>query len=1648
MNKKAQVALEFLTTYGWVIVGVLLLFAVLFYYGSFDPTRFMPNQCNFEQGLQCTTYRFQGSTSPASPARLILQFSNNFPYDVAFSGNKSDITVENVGNIGKQTYIGNCSPMLPDIAKKNTMITCVFDIYNQSYMPSSGKKIKFQVELNYTNCITDPNYLVNGSCMFGSNYTTKGTVLTPLESNISLTYGYCGDGTCSYPYENPNNCPSDCPPPATVLINVSPNFVTPDGVQYSTATATVRDKNGQAIQGIDVAFISTPIGTVSPYSATTNASGMASVRVTSTVNGTADVWATSYGVSNFTRLTFLPIPATLLFSPYDSYTCGGSYVIARVLDSGGVPVNNIPVNFSLNVTPDQANVTPTPEITDVMGYAISYLNINVPPGTPFAVKVTATVDLDAYNIHLNSSQVVNLVGCQACGAPMKGDWVIDKKIVCENATITLNGNLNISFDVGYMQKWGDLTFKNVTLWMNSSAPGQHGIYLNRMARFRILDNDNNNATTPDASYIRTYGYPSPPGNPYVFYISPLADTFIMKNSRLEGAGYRAGAGDVTLADITDYRSGLFVNSDNSIIQNNTFSMLSWPNGFVSIILNGSTNSTVTGNVITGNAFTGVALVNSFNNNVSNNSMHTVQIYTLGSFQIQNPAIFLDNSDNNTISSNYVEGVAPSLHNPIPPPGPAVLLEGGSTGNYIANNYFVGCTYEVFLSSSHQNTFYNNSVFNFQKAFYEIPTMPTQAVGIYVTNSWNNTFQDNYLYNGSSLTDSFSYQIYLGNSLGNHFINNILGRYAYQDSTPCDPESHDIFVNSTPCEEDIGSPEMEGKPITCNQPANYFTSNKLYGCGSMKVLWSPNTAVVNSDMNISDASKSQRDSFIFEYSPGSNITDSNNINNLSFHHCGAGNNILRNSLLGINSTYGILMDSSDADISYNTIMSGKCQALKNAIKVINSSVTIYHNQITNFGNVGISIDNTGNPLLRGSIVGNSITGIGTCLCQESCPSIIPYGIITSNASPVDISNNNMESGSSEGSEERGGTPPAAGGIYFNYSEPVASYNTITTSTGVYCTPNTLPLLLGNTITGSTDNCMNTTNCVVGASGQGAGTEWKPGDPWTISGVIYCENKSLTVNVSIIITSTGRLTLKNSTFTMEPKPTPALIQVQAGGRLVISDLGSPKQEPKPYGPSKITTNTPSNRFIVVVDPPGRPGEEGGYLAIMNSIIQRAGDAGNPGILVRADGAVITGNTFEYGEGYQLLSLMDSSYHNISNNYFADNDETLITLTNSAFDTIQENTVDLSASPSNAIVLDDSSSVSIIKNLFQGERNAAIFMQRRSSNNSVYANAFQREENTAISMQESSNNLVYGNTFDITSPASRAIDMEASADNNSIYSNDFTNSNPDGIPRTVLYADSSNSILFYSNTLTDATDVSMQRSFGSSIYNNAFRSTSVTPVGSGDIVISVSSSENNLIYNNTFSNSGSSGRYAYIGLFDSVNESVSNNTMLGKILEDAGPNGAIFATHCDLIEIVNNTISEAYGSGSAPAINLQNAGGTIAFNKVTGTSGITLSGVGSAYTIANNSVNNCTRGGGNCNCIYTNSYYSYISGNMINCTGKTGLFISPPSLSSTTLLLNNFTNNLIAVKCNPPSGCIPPCNMTFALDNFTNNVQNCSSCPTQCN
>ena len=136
-------------------------------------------------------------------------------------------------------------------------------------------------------------------------------------------------------------------------------------------------------------------------------------------------------------------------------------------------------------------------------------------------------------------------------APDNGDWVIQNETTVWNETIILSGNLSI-------ENGGELIFLNVSLYLNCTNEGQYYIEVKDSGKFSIVDNDNDNSTTNDASNITSYNE----SLVYNFYVRNNTE-FIMKNSFLSNCGYWDKNNSEKL--------GLYINSDNVLIEHNNFS---------------------------------------------------------------------------------------------------------------------------------------------------------------------------------------------------------------------------------------------------------------------------------------------------------------------------------------------------------------------------------------------------------------------------------------------------------------------------------------------------------------------------------------------------------------------------------------------------------------------------------------------------------------------------------------------------------------------------------------------------------------------------------------------------------------------------------------------------------------------------------------------------------------------------------------------------------------------------------------------------------------------------------------------------------------------------------------------------------------------
>jgi len=75
--KKAQAAMEFLMTYGWAILVVLIAIIALAYFGVLNPGRYMPSSCILEPGLGCIDFKVDGETN-----EIILVIRNGMGVDL------------------------------------------------------------------------------------------------------------------------------------------------------------------------------------------------------------------------------------------------------------------------------------------------------------------------------------------------------------------------------------------------------------------------------------------------------------------------------------------------------------------------------------------------------------------------------------------------------------------------------------------------------------------------------------------------------------------------------------------------------------------------------------------------------------------------------------------------------------------------------------------------------------------------------------------------------------------------------------------------------------------------------------------------------------------------------------------------------------------------------------------------------------------------------------------------------------------------------------------------------------------------------------------------------------------------------------------------------------------------------------------------------------------------------------------------------------------------------------------------------------------------------------------------------------------------------------------------------------------------------
>lgn len=133
--RRGQAALEFLTTYGWAFLVILVMIGALAYFGVINPNKFLPERCTFQQELTCKDYQVLDTGS------VKFYVTNNLGTGIA------EMTLQAKQVDG--TTFKDCTPSGTGAkmgAGESLGFSCSID---SATLPSTGDKTKFTIKGTY-----------------------------------------------------------------------------------------------------------------------------------------------------------------------------------------------------------------------------------------------------------------------------------------------------------------------------------------------------------------------------------------------------------------------------------------------------------------------------------------------------------------------------------------------------------------------------------------------------------------------------------------------------------------------------------------------------------------------------------------------------------------------------------------------------------------------------------------------------------------------------------------------------------------------------------------------------------------------------------------------------------------------------------------------------------------------------------------------------------------------------------------------------------------------------------------------------------------------------------------------------------------------------------------------------------------------------------------------------------------------------------------------------------------------------------------------------------------------------------------------------------------------------------------------------------
>ena len=136
-KKRGQAALEFLITYGWALIIILVVIAAIAYIGDLNPKKIIPDRCVFSPEIECVAYALSSADNT-----LKLKLKNNL-------GGMITVTSFELSSEGS-TSISCTNPSNPTNWKVEDTIDLTFSNCNLEAMGfTKGETAKLSVTINF-----------------------------------------------------------------------------------------------------------------------------------------------------------------------------------------------------------------------------------------------------------------------------------------------------------------------------------------------------------------------------------------------------------------------------------------------------------------------------------------------------------------------------------------------------------------------------------------------------------------------------------------------------------------------------------------------------------------------------------------------------------------------------------------------------------------------------------------------------------------------------------------------------------------------------------------------------------------------------------------------------------------------------------------------------------------------------------------------------------------------------------------------------------------------------------------------------------------------------------------------------------------------------------------------------------------------------------------------------------------------------------------------------------------------------------------------------------------------------------------------------------------------------------------------------------